>query len=198
MIIEQLEGVIKNKDNPLDEIISRAALKLDKNIITTINFIFWLCYMAEQDLDYCLQASWKLSKVAYPVDKEISKLLLDKYKIKIEKIDPDVENYLPNKITFGDRIAIYESMAGKTDSIKMFWKLKKLRDCISHGRIDGLKYNNNNLYHRETQERLLLDYFNLQLNNNNLSKSKIWNDLTEEDKKEVIKNYEQLKNKINL
>jgi len=196
MCIAQLKSLIKeNKDSPLDEVISRGALKLDDNHIETVSFIFWLCYMAEYDLDDILRESFRLAKKAYPVNDFIIKVLKEEHNLDIKKIDPDNPDYLPNEITFGDRIKILKNSFGDDQAVKLLWKLKGLRDDISHGRIKKLSYNNKNLLLRETRENLLIDYFN-QMLNENFFKSKTWNKLDEKAQEEVKRKYNELKDQI--
>ena len=77
--------------------------------------------------------------------------------------------------------------------MKLLWKLKKLRDDLSHGRIAGLKYNDKNLLLRTAKESLLIDYFTL-VQEKTPDISHIWQKLSEEDKKDIKLKFDQMMN----
>jgi len=115
------------------------------------------------------------------------------YKIKAKKIDPENKDYNSREITFGDLIFIKERFFGKTNFVKLLWKLKKLRDDLSHGRIEKLKYDEENLSLKQTKKKLLMDYFKLaQEQEGELSMSKIWEELSEEYKKDIKEKFDQM------
>lgn len=193
-IIEQLEKVIQNlSDEELSLMIPKASLKLDPNVIQTANFAFWLCFMAELDHSSILEEAWNASKKVYGNSEEVIDLIKQKFGIKVEKIDPNEPGYNANNITFGDKIYVLELMIGKNDSVKLLWKLKNIRDNLSHGRINQLDYDDQNLQLRITKEKILKDYFTYGLNFN-LDKSPVWKQLVEEDKKDINNKLKQLKN----
>ncbi len=59
---------------------------------------------------------------------------------------------------FTDKIRLYEGMSGKNNVTGILWKLKKIRDDISHGRIHALAYEGKDLLLRATKEKILMDY----------------------------------------
>lgn len=195
--IEILKNVLEeNRDKPIDEAISKGHLKLNDDLIETISFIFWLCYMAEIDLDETLRKAWEVSKMACPDNSETKKYIKEKFGIDLKYIDVNDTDYSSKEITFGNRIDILDKILGKTNRVKLLWKLKKIRDAISHTRIDNLKYNDNDLILRETKENLLLDYFRFQ-GEQDFSKSKILSKLSDEQKIEINQKFEEHKDKLN-
>jgi len=91
---------------------------------------------------------------------------------------------------FSDKIKIYEVMVGKTKHAELLHKLKDLRNDISHNRINELKYNNEDLFLRATKEKILIDYFETETEDD-LSRSDIWNSLTEEQKIQIKQMHER-------
>jgi hypothetical protein len=192
--LEQLKITLRGlSDKDLSEIISHGAMQYSDEIAQTVSFAFWICYMAEQDLKEVLERAWKMSKSAFPeIDHEKADQQIERdCKIKLGKIDPSRENYNSRDITFGDLILIKERLFGKTDLVKLLWKLKKIRDGLSHGRINELKYKEKNLLLRLTKENLIIDYFTLAKKDDS-SISPIWNKLSEEDKKDIEEKFNQI------
>ncbi|MFZ2310691.1 MAG: hypothetical protein WAW11_04045 [Patescibacteria group bacterium] len=185
-IFELVKEIIDAEDN-LSKTISKGALKLDDNQIETVSFVFWLCYMAEKDLDSILKESWNSTKTLYNNGDNIQivKFIKDVFKIKTNKIDVEDKDYTPNNTTFGDRIFILEQLFGKIEHVNLLWKLKKLRDDVGHGRIEDLKFNEKSLLLKEVRSDLLMYYFTLNTSEMNLSKSKIWSSLSNEEKEEI-------------
>ncbi|MFH1564827.1 MAG: hypothetical protein ABIC82_03180 [bacterium] len=196
LYLEQLNKILEEiSDEDISKIISHGAMQYTDEISQTVSFVFWICYMAEQDLSTSLKEGWGLSKSAYPefdhnkLDDQIEK----DYKIKAKKIDPENKDYNSREITFGDLIFIKERFFGKTNFVKLLWKLKKLRDDLSHGRIEKLKYDEENLSLKQTKKKLLMDYFKLaQEQEGELSMSKIWEELSEEYKKDIKEKFDQM------
>lgn len=173
--LEKTKEFIKNlSDEELSLMIPKASLCLEINKIQTAHFAFWICYMAELDFGDILTKAWKMAKTLYGADEGVINIIKQKYGIKIEKIDPKDQNYNLRTVTFGDRISVFEKVAGEENElVKMLWKLKNIRDDLSHGRIDNLSYDGNDLELRATKEKLLLDYSTLNANVE-FSESPIW------------------------
>ena len=189
-----LKQLINSADEEkINEIIPRSALRLDEGIIKTVDFIFWLSYMTEKDLDSVLTEAWKATKQygssGNPsLDNKTFDYIKNKYRIKLEKIDPDSPNYSPIDVTFGDRIKIFEDIFGDCDHLKFLKEIKGLRNNISHLRVYELKYSNEDLSLISTKKKLLIDYFET-MTNKELPDGKIWNELTNEEKEEVLKRF---------
>ncbi len=194
--LEQLKQLIHSRsEEELSKIISHAALRYDDNTSQTISFVFWICYMAEQDLKTIIQGCWNMSKIAYPENSNnevIMNIIKNEYGIDFTKIDPEHPNYSENNLYFKDLIDIYEKFFNKTNLSTLFWKLKDVRNDLSHGRIEKLTYNNNSLYLRETKEEILEDYFTYYSEKDNLDTSPIWNSLSTEEKKAVEEKYKKI------
>ena len=180
------EKIEQGSDEQLNDAISRGALKLTDVQIATVSFVFWLVYMAEIDLHHVMSSAWKESGSMFSDDiNKVAKEMLQKYVPNGKKIDPDNLEY------FSDKITLAEALVGKNDWVELLYKLKTLRNYISHNRIDDLKYNDEPLTDRKTKEKILFDYFetSIQLD---FSKSEIWNSLSEEDKAEIKEKFNQL------
>ncbi len=172
-------------DDKLNETISKGALKLTDEQIATVSFVFWLVYMAEIDLKDILSKAWNNSKQFFPTNVNqgakglLLKMISDQKNIDIENLE-----------YFSDKIKIYEVMVGKTKHAELLHKLKDLRNDISHNRINELKYNNEDLFLRATKEKILIDYFETETEDD-LSRSDIWNSLTEEQKIQIKQMHER-------
>lgn len=200
-MIDQLKKVIKSlPDKKLSQIIFHDALKLNNNTTDTISFVFWICFMAEQDLKDIEYEALRIAKIAYPkgADEEVLKIIKEEYGIQLHKIDPDDKNHSEQNIYFGDLIKIKEKLFGKTNFIKLLWKLNDIRNNLSHGRINSLQYNNESLFQRLTKEKLLIDYFTFATKSN-IDNSPIWKTLTPEERKESENNLNKItKNKNDI
>lgn len=191
--LKELKQRIKSASNEeLARIISDAALRLDREQTDTVSFVFWLSFMAEYDLDEVLCGVWKVAKKYELSGEEVIKIIKEKYGIDVTKIDPDDPDYDPARIYFGDRIKIYEDLFGANDSVKLFRKIKNLRNDISHGRIDKLEYNSFNLRTKEGKRKILLDYFE-EMTKGGSSEPPIFQQMTDSEKEEVRNIFEQYK-----
>ena len=175
MSIDELKDAVKKvSDNKLIETFSKGALKLTDEQINTVSFVFWLCYMAETDLNAVLLKAWDMAQKVcqFPNQEEVNQVIKDM------GIDLDKLEY------FSQKISLYEKMFGKIARVKLFWKLNTIRNDLSHNRIDSLTYNGESLMLRATKEKIITDYFETSLNSD-FSKSKIWNSLTLEQQKQA-------------
>ncbi|MDO9230962.1 MAG: hypothetical protein Q7U36_00565 [bacterium] len=156
MIDDNLKLIIESvSDEKFNETISKGALKLNDNQIQTVSFIFWLCYMAENDLNDVLKQAWQLStEITNPEISESDQKILLKTFSKKDNFDINNLEY------FADKIKIHEAMCDD-NLTKLLWKLNELRNDISHNRINKLGYNGQSLFLREIKEKILFDYFEL-------------------------------------
>ena len=152
-------------DEQITTIISHGTLKMNDTQTATVSFVFWICYLAERELENVLVEAWKKTKEILSTDNDTIVYIRNKYKIRNEIIDTSDPNYKPNDITFTDKIDIFQKINGDTKMTKFLWKLKRIRNDLSHGRIDDLKYDGDNLYTKEIKEKMLIDYFDCLLNN---------------------------------
>lgn len=175
--LEQLKRVIHQvPEEKLIETFSKGALKLDDEQIKTVSFVFWLCYMAETDLNEIIKQAWDMAQKAYPVsDQEAVNKVIKDMGFDFEKLE-----------YFSQKIGIYEKMFGKIERTKILWKINTIRNDLSHNRIESLSYNGKRLTLRETKEQIVIDYFETS-QRSDFSKSKIWNGLTAEQQKEIEK-----------
>jgi len=180
-ILKQI--ITKVSDNELNEVISKGALKLSNEQIATVSFVFWLVYMAETDLNTVISEAWSKSKQFFSKDvHQITRKMLQKMIPHGRKIDVENLEY------FSDKIKIFEAMFGRTSRTELLYKLRDLRNDISHNRIDELRYNGGDLSLRTTKEKILLDYFEIALEVD-FSKSDFWNSLTEDEKAQIEEIY---------
>lgn len=192
-LFELLKQKVNGASNEeLARIISDAALHLDKEQTDTVSFVFWLSFMTERDLDQVLCGAWKMANEYGPSGEEVIKIIKEKYGIDITKIDPDDPDYDSMTVYFGDRIKIYEDMFGTNSNVKLFRKIKGLRNDISHGRIDGLKYEGLNLKTKEGKQKILIDYFETMIKRDS-GKPLIFQQMSKGEKEEVEKIFKQWK-----
>jgi len=107
--LEQLKKILgKMSDEDISKAIFHMAMQYSDETSQTVSFIFWICFMAEQDLNTALQGGWKLAKDANPKfnHEEIDKSIETDYKIKSKKINPENKDFNKREITFGDLIYI--------------------------------------------------------------------------------------------
>ena len=193
------------------------ALNLTEEQRDLVNFVFWLCYMTETDLDSSLKEAWIKSNANFSSEtnelaqKEIAKNIkgyrerdidiknfLTEEKLETGKNEEIIQfiekNYIQKRIfngvenlpSFIDKIRIYEFLFGKTKRTKLLYKIKDIRNDLSHNRIDHLSYENKSLLLRETKEQIIEDYFKTVFEGD-LTKSKIWNKLTPKQISEIKK-----------
>lgn len=173
-----LKALKKGSEQQLNETISKGALKMSDQQITTVSFAFWLVFMAETDLNDITKKAWTLSGLFYsPEETTKAKLILTEMVGGKRSIDIDNLEY------FSDKIKIYQAMFGENDRTKLLWKLNTIRNDLSHNRINELQYDKHPLFERETKEKILTDYFATALASD-ISQSEFWNSLskTEQDK----------------
>lgn len=142
-MLDQIKSHIGEvSDEDIAKAISHGALQYSDDVSQMVSFAFWMCFMAEQDLKSQLEDGWAYVKEVNPdADYDsMAKILLEERDIKTEKIDPESDHYSDRDISFGDRIYIREQIFGKTNFVKLLWKLKNIRDDISHGRINDIEY----------------------------------------------------------
>ncbi|MHB8830899.1 MAG: hypothetical protein ACYC44_02205 [Patescibacteria group bacterium] len=197
-IIEQVKTLLQNSEvEQLCGIIPKGVLKLTDEQITTVSFVFWLVYMAENDLNTCLTKAWEMSKKPFTSDIHI----IAKAKIneavgseacpscgtlgKGRKIDPE------NPLFFSDKIKLHQVMMGKTKFVSLLWELNNIRNDLSHGRVNTLSYKNQPLVNRETKVKILTDYLDSMFEVD-LSKAKFWSSLSEEQQQEIERMYNEI------
>jgi len=181
----------ESDESRLNESISKGALKLDDKQIALVSFIFWLCYMAEVDLTKSIIGAWKMANTFYPLDDATKTVIKEKYNIDVGKL---TDEYLREKAVFGEKINISEILFGETDLVLNLKDIKELRNDISHNRINDLVYKGESLFQKKTKIKLLMDYFRSNLNIH-MSKSPIWSQLSEDEKKEIEENIKKYNNK---
>lgn len=172
---ERLKKIIKDiPEEKLIDTFSKGALKLNDDQIKTVSFAFWLCYMAETDLNSIIHQAWQMAQqvTRFPNQEEVNKV------IKNMGFNFDNLEY------FGQKIDLYQKMFGKTERTKLLWKINTIRNDLSHNRIDNLNYNGESLTSREAKEKIVIDYFETSFSAD-FSKSKVWNDLTPEEQKHI-------------
>lgn len=217
---EQLDLLIKKMKESSDEKLDDTfvgALNLNPEQKNLVNFVFWLCYMTETDLDYVLKRAWEFSSSFFPeevnqlakkmiaenlkgygeegadINNFITSLNLEKNK-EVQILDFINKNYSSKKVFTGienlpnfiDKIKVYELYFPNTKRTKMLFKINGIRNDLSHGRINELKYNKKSLLLRTTKEEIIEDYFKTALNND-VYQSNFLKDLTPEQEAEIKK-----------
>lgn len=213
--VEQVKEMLKSvPDKKLNEAITKGVLKLSDEEIDTLMFVFGLCYMAERDMGAVLIEPWnKLAKVFPAEHVARAKQILNDFLSRerdgeptlddvLEELEPELAEgirtvvlarYRPKKLldidnleTFGEKIRAYTTIFSKNNVADLLWKLKELRDDISHGRIKELQYDGVSLMERSAKEKILSDYLSA-VNNPDHSKSRLNDEikLSSEESEEV-------------
>ena len=182
-MLEKLKKQMRNvSDDEFFDTIPFGALRLDVNQRKAIEFIFWLVYMSEQDLTDAIIESVEFSNKYSPVvTDELYEYIRESYKIDFKLLSKD---YINDTMNFGGKLTIYRWLFGKNELHEILDKIKRLRDNIDHLRINNLFYKEQSIFDRKTLELLLSDYFQ-SLENQDLSKSRIWNGLTNSEKSRI-------------
>jgi hypothetical protein len=186
---EMMKGV---SDEKFNETFSKGMLQLTDEQTNTILSMFFLCYMAEKDLEEVLTTAWREASIHFSPEvntqakETLKEMVFGKRdlqlnqameglseeviaKIKqavrqgyIEKRDFDIDSLE----YFSDKIKIYEAMFGENERTKLLWKINGIRNDISHNRINQLTYNKEDLMLRGTKEKLLVDYLRTSFTSN--------------------------------
>ncbi len=176
--LEKLKIIIDSSDSGgLVDTLSRGALKLEDDHINTVQFAFWLSYMAETDLNDVIKEAWEMAtKNADPSLIEVTKKVLQEGIRGEKELDPENLKY------FSDKIKLYESFYGKDNRTKLFWKLNDIRNALSHNRLDKLTYNENNISDISVRRQLLKDYFETAMEDKDWTQSDFYKSLTPEER----------------
>lgn len=189
--MDQLDALKKIIDNAgsqeLVETLSKGALKLDQDHINTVQFTFWLVYMAETDLNEVIQEAWKLAtSTSDQTVIDATKALLQ------EGVKGEKEINLDNLEYFADKIKIYESFYGKDSRTKLFWKLNDIRKDLFHNRLDALTYNDEDLNDIDVRRKLLKDYFETALEDKDWTQSDFYKGLSGDEIKRIKQKFNSL------
>ena len=215
------KGISGVPEDLLNNAISKGILKLSDDQINAVAFVFWICLLAERELDKVLKISWDLSAAGSSDDVvQRAKAILGEsvsggidYELKLEEALDVVPNGDAEKIRqlikdgytrkrkiniddtpyFTDKIKLYEAVFSKNNVSSLLWKMMNLRNDISHGRIDDLKYEGESLTLRSAREKILVDYLEATLNPDH-SKSQLRDNLklSPEQDEEVNRLFGQL------
>ena len=185
--LEMLKEAIKSaSDDKINEIISKGALRLEDEQVAVVSFVFWLVYMAETDLNDVVSNAWRNASSLFSQKiKDVATNMLQEMIRGNKELDPS------NLVYFSDKIKVHEAMFGKNKLTNMLWKLNDIRNDLSHNRIENLSYDNQPLSLRTTKDKVLIDYFDSVLDKD-LTKSKFWMSLSDEDKKDIEENFKKL------
>ncbi|CAN5739840.1 hypothetical protein BH11PAT2_BH11PAT2_00510 [soil metagenome] len=116
----------------------------------------------------------------------------------MEKADPTQPGFDIRNITFGDRIFFSEKLRGESAHTKFLWKVKKLRDDLSHGRIETLSYEGGNVFDKKVKAQMLTDYITLMNGIDDQAEGGFMATLTETEKIEIEQEFERLKEKLDM
>lgn len=163
---EQLSSLLSQFSNEdFRMYIAKRVLGLSEEEVLTVEFVFWFCHAIEQQLRSVLAEAWENMEgelgVAPP---ELHAFLKQEYGFKTEKVAPSHPDYDARNVTFGDLIHYVELLRGKTPHVNFLWKVKNIRDDLSHGRIQELEYENHSLFAKETKIKLIKDNLRLIMN----------------------------------
>jgi len=157
--IEKLKANLKNNYNgKAYSLIPKGVLGLSEGEIDTVSFVFWICYLAEVKLEELIKKAWDVAKQIHTTEQ--LKAAEDLLNVEVRNKFPWIRKKLSiNSLeTFGVKVVVIKYFNGDTDFTKILSELVKLRNDISHTRIDNLRYNGADLNNGEVQERLLVDF----------------------------------------
>ena len=177
--IEELKKIAKMQNEETIIATIPKILGITNSQVQTISFIFWFCYMVETSMNNLLQEAWKKTEDLLPPIKPLEERIIK------ELIGIDV-NSLNQLSCFGDKIKVIAILKGKTDFVKMLWKLKNLRDDISHNRIGNLTYNDEDILKKETKEKMLTDFLEFSIKQGDEEDIDFGEIITEEKIKEML------------
>lgn len=184
----------QHTESELIDYITNSVLNITPEQRATAEFIFWFCNSVEKDLKFVLEEGMKMvnTLLGTPAPEQ-RQFMVDQYGVKLEKIDTTHPNYNPRDISFGDMIYVVEQMRGKTPHVKFLWKVKKIRDDLSHGRINELKYEGESLAEKEVKIKLIEDNIRLAVQIEDEEAGGIIKnlDLTDENKEYLEKLHQQ-------
>lgn len=192
-----LENLLKQySSQDFANLIPDTILKISKEERLTVEFAFWFCHSVEQDLNATLtQAANVVNEMLGKSSEDLDNFIRTNIGLKMEKVDPAHPAYRPNEISFGDRIFFVEKVRGKTAHTRFLWKIKNIRDNLSHGRIKELSYNSESLFDLETKSKMVKDYITLSKNIDSEESSGIVGELTHEQHQRTEQLFEDWKNK---
>lgn len=143
--VKQLKSLLNTTtDDKFNRLIPRAFLGLDDNQIETVSFVFWLCYLVETKMEEFIKEA--VSPYKTLLTEDVRNVLKDEHKVDFGKLD-----------YFADKIKIYEATVGKNEFSKILWEINDIRNDVSHNRTLAIKYKKEDLFLRDTKERLFLD-----------------------------------------
>jgi hypothetical protein len=143
-----------SSDEALLDVIPKALFNFSDEKISMVSFVFWFAYLAETKLDEVIKLAWDAAQKDVPIDED-TKQLVKKYInsfVMGKEIDPEKPEY------FIDKIKLTQVFFPGSSLVSIYYKINEIRNDLSHGRIDSLKYNNESLSLRKTREKLLIDY----------------------------------------
>ena len=194
---EILKVLRQYSEKDFSTLIPKTMLKLSESETLTVEFVFWFCHIVEQDLNEILADGSKLTRdILGPSTKELDDFIRKEYGIKFEKVGPSHADYSEDEVTFGDRINFVEKLRGKTPSTKFLWRIKNIRDDISHGRIRELFYDGQDIFNIATKEKMVSDYISLSLGIDKEKEGGVAAQLTEEDKRRVNELWEKYNSRV--
>lgn len=185
----KIEDVVKMakdaSEERLNNAISKGALHLSDEQVDTVSFVFWLCYLAERDLEAVIKNPLaQLEKTTLPeilaeTKRKINELAFGKNESLsledcLKDISPEVaekiratikERYqekrtvnIDNLLYFADKIKLYEGLFGHNNVASVLWKINDVRKDLSHLRVDELTYEGASFSLRNTKEKAFGDY----------------------------------------
>lgn len=180
-------------------LIPKTMLNISDEEKVSIEYVFWFCHIVERDLADVLTGAIKfINETKGSMSQELSAFVLEKYDLKMGKVDPDQPEFDIKKITFGDRIYFIQQLRGESEYTKFLWEIKNLRDDISHVRIETLYYKGESVLDKKVKAKMLTDYITFMNKADDESNGGFIATMTEEEKKEVEEEFERLKDKLNF
>ncbi len=154
--IEELKALMKAAENKkFNETVARGALGMTDEQMDTVSFVFWLVYMAETHLDKSREMAWKIATEG--ADSATIEAMEKMLKEKMGEPGFDVRN----PPYFSQKIKIHEAHTGNEEQTKLLQELSRIRNDLSHNRINDLNYYGESLFSREVKEKAALDFFEL-------------------------------------
>lgn len=118
----------------------REKFKLSENQFEAVEFVFWISYMLERNLEAIIK------------DVEKARML--------HLENPMLEAML-DKLHFGDKISLiqkhYATEPDDKNFISFLWRINDLRNSVAHGKFDELKFGGYELHDPKGQLKLIIE-----------------------------------------
>lgn len=124
----------------MGRLLIKEKFKLSENQFEAVEFVFWISYMLERDLEAIIK---------------------DVEKARMLNLENPMLEAMLDKLHFGDKISLIQKHYATEPDDKNFnsllWKINDLRNSVAHGRFDELKFGGHELHNPKGQLKLIIE-----------------------------------------